>query len=362
MEGERDPITGKRERKYKTVTGTKKQAEIVMKKMIADLESGNIFAPSTLRVESWMAEWLRLYKTELSDTTRTRYEDIIRLNINPALGKIALKDLRATTIQAWINDLSQKNHLQAKTVRNIYNVLKPAMEKAVVLKMLPSNPCQGTELPKMVKYEASVYDTDQSQKALALAEGTDMYLILLLGLGVGLRRGEMLGLKWKHVDLSQGILNIEETIVQANGKVITKTPKTKAGIRSITIGPNIVEVLKEGYKAYKLRCLERGVPVDNEGHVVCKADGHPYAPDSLSQKWERFAKENNLPKIRLHDLRHTCATTMIGAGVDVKTVQHRLGHADANITLNTYAHCTPAMDKAAAAKLDHVIFSKASND
>ena len=118
---------------------------------------------------------------------------------------------------------------------------------------------------------------------------------------------------------------------------------------------------RAGYRAYQLHCLERGVPVDGEGFVVCKPNGQPYAPDSLSQKWERFLAENNLPKIRLHDTRHTCTTAMLSAGIDHKTVSQRLGHADVYIPLNTYAHCTPAMDKAAAEKLDHIIFDKASN-
>ena len=95
---------------------------------------------------------------------------------------------------------------------------------------------------------------------------------------------------------------------------------------------------------------------------MCKPNGQPYAPDSLSQKWERFLKENNLPKIRLHDTRHSCTTAMLSAGIDHKTVSKHLGHADVYITLNTYAHSTPAMEKAAAEKLDNLIFAKASND
>ena len=362
VESERDPTTGKRERKYKTVKGTKKQAEAVLKKMLADLDAGEVLAPSSQRVEHWMEEWLRLYRPDLQETTRTRYQDIIRLNINPVLGKVPLKDLKPTQVQAWLNDLSQKDELSPKTVRNIFNVFNPAMEKAVELSMLTRNPCKGATLPKLVKYEAQVYDTNQIQQVLALTEGTDLHLFVLLGLTVGLRRGEMLGLKWKHVDFEKSTISIEETRVNANGKVITKMPKTKAGKRTIAVGANVLDALKAGHRAYQLRCLERGVPVDNEGFVVCKPNGQPYAPDSLSQKWERFLKENNLPKIRLHDTRHSCTTAMLSAGIDHKTVSKHLGHADVYITLNTYAHSTPAMEKAAAEKLDNLIFAKASND
>ena len=308
-----------------------------------------------------MQEWLRLYRPDLQETTRTRYQDIIRLNINPALGKVPLKDLKPTQVQEWLNDLSKKDELSPKTVRNIFNVLNPAMEKAVELSMLTRNPCKGATLPKLVKYEAQVFDNGQVQQVLALTEGTDLHLFVLLGLAVGLRRGEMLGLKWKHIDFENSTISIEETRVKANTKVVTKSPKTKAGKRTIAVGANVMDALKDGYRAYQLHCLERGVPVDGEGFVVCKPNGQPYAPDSLSQKWERFLAENNLPKIRLHDTRHTCTTAMLSAGIDHKTVSQRLGHADVYITLNTYAHCTPAMDKAAAEKLDHIIFDKASN-
>ena len=354
-EGDRDPLTGKRERKYKTVTGTKKQAEAELRKMISDLETGNIYTPSAIKLSVWMDTWLTTYLPNIEQTTKDDYKSKINLYIKAHLGHLPLNIIKNTNIQTWINTLSQ-NRLSPKTIRNAYNLLNPALEKAVVLGMLPRNPCVGTVLPKLQKPQTNVYNVAMIQQALAVADDLSTYLIILLGASVGLRRGEMAALQWKDIDFAKSTISITQNRVHTAEGVIEKSPKTQAGKRTITIGQDVVDALRDTKAIYdKAVCNKPGFK--DLGYVLFKENGEPFHPNSLTQKWERFVAKHNLPPIRLHDLRHSNATAMIAAGINAKVVQHRLGHANVSITLNTYTHVLPEMDQEAADKLNSALFS-----
>ena len=185
-------------------------------------------------------------------------------------------------------------------------------------------------------------------------KGTDIYLLVLLGLTVGMRRGEIAALRWESVNFASKTIKIYESRVHANKTVIQKAPKSEAGDRTVTIGDDVLAELQKAKEEYNEKAKEPWF--HDFGFVVCKEDGSPYHPDSLTQKWERFTKSKNLPHIKLHGMRHTNATAMIAAGVNPKVVQQRLGHADVSITLNTYTHVLPSMDKEAAQKLDNILF------
>ena len=332
-EADRDPLTGKRERRYKTIKGTKKQAEAELRKMISDLESGNTITMSAMKLSAWMDTWLTTYLPNIEETTRDGYQEKIE-NYN---------------IQQWILDL-RKRGLSPKTIRNAYNNLNAALKKAVVLQMIPHNPCEGTELPKLEKYQAQVYNITTMQSALALADSLSMYLIILLGATVGLRRGEMAALRWDDIDFSTETLSVVQNRVHAKKAVVQKAPKSKAGYRTITLCHDVADALRMAKVSYDRAATKPSF--HDLGYVLCKENGHPFHPDSITQKWERFVAKHNLPKIRLHDLRHSNATAMIASGISAKVVQHRLGHSDVSITLNTYTHVLPEMDQDAADKLN----------
>lgn len=351
FESERDPLTGKRQRSYETVKGTKKDAEKVLNTRLYELNNGiAITKPSALKIADWVKEWHRLYTAQLSPTTRAGYWQQISYHIIPELGNIPLKDLKANDVQAWVNDLSLNQGLSGQTVKNIFLNLKSALEVARKQKMIPENPCQDVILPPIKQYKAHVYNTAQVKQMLTDAEGTDVYLIAVIEAYLGIRKGEIAALKWSDFDLINGIVHITRSRVTVKGKVIEKPPKSEAGIRDIALGDEGLKIFQAEYSKYFAETQKVGFKAT--GYVIHKKDGEPYAPDSISQKWERFRDANNLPKIRFHDLRHTCATTMIAAGVDPKTVQTRLGHSDIQVTLNTYSHCLPSMNKAAGDTMD----------
>lgn len=349
-----DPVTGKRQRVFKTVKGTKKQAQAVMDKMKVELERGYVHDPSNMKLEDWITQWLDNYLPNIEATTRTHYQDAIRVHIIPDLGHVPLKHLKTTAIQAWVNDLHTKKNLSPKSVRNIYLNLKSALTKAVVLRMLPYNPCEGIVLPKATKYKATIYTVKEMNDLLDLARGTDLFIPVLLATNLGLRRGEVLALRWDHVDFANGIVHIRENKVITKEGALTKAPKSAAGIRDLTMGSQVMTELKQAHAKYIRNKLAKGRTFKDSGLVFSQEDGSEYRPESLTRMWRRFLDKHGLKSIRFHDLRHSCATALLEAGVDPKTVQTRLGHADIAMTMNIYAHCTPNMDRNAAQKLDEL--------
>ena len=354
VETERDPLTGKRQRKYATVKGTKKEAEAMLEKIKTELSSYGVFKPSAIKLKDWMDEWLTLYLPNIEATTRAGYEERIKNRIFPYLGNIPLNCLTTKEIQQWVNKLSEEG-LSPKTVKNVFLNIKSALDKAVVLKMITANPCEGVELPKMEKYQAEVYDTEEISKLLEVAKGTDMYLLAILEIFTGLRRGELVALEWSDIDLESGTVNITRNVVLAGGKKVLKAPKSTSGTRSICVGDEVKAILKQEYLNYCKDKLAQGQDFVDSGRVIRQSNGAAYSPDSITQKWIRFRKKHNLKEIRLHDLRHTSATAMLSVGVSMKVIQQRMGHSDISTTMNIYAHALPSMNKDAGEKLDKLI-------
>ena len=358
VEGERDPLTGKRNRVFRTVKGSEKEARKVMHRLINDMEQNKIVKKNHKTVEEWMEEWINLYLPNVEETTRVGYKTKLRCYIKPALGDILIYSLRADHVQKMVNDMLARG-LSPKNIRDTFNNINAAMKKAVVLRYIPFNPCEGVVLPKLKKYRAKVYDNQMIHTLLDTAEGTDMYLPILLGVTVGLRRGEMIALRWDDIDFKTNTIKVRSNMVNGENGCIIKAPKSEAGIRDIKVGDEVMAELRKARLQYMEDALSYGRGFQNLNFVIRQEDGSPLQPDSMTRKWSRFLKDNDLPHIRLHDLRHSNATALIQAGVNPRVVQQRLGHSDVNITLNTYTHVLPEMDIDAAAKLDAIMLKKA---
>ena len=357
VEGERDPETGKRQRYYKTVKGTEKEAKAELRRMITEVEQGIAIRKLPMKVSEWMDQWVENYLPHVEETTRVGYKTKIKCYIKPALGDILVQSLRAYHVQKMVNDMMAKG-LSAKNIKDTYNNVNAAMKKAVVLRMIPYNPCEGVSLPKVKRYQAKVYNITNIHKILELAQETDMYLPILLLVSFGLRRGELLALRWSDIDFENKLLKVRNNMVRGEKGFIIKAPKSQAGIRDLHIGDDLLEELRQAREQYLADKLAYGRGFQNLNFVIRQADGSPIKPDSMTQKWERFLEHHKLPHIRLHDLRHSHATALIMAGVNPKVVQQRMGHSDVNITLNTYTHVLPEMDIEAAELLDQMMLNK----
>ena len=350
-----DPITGKQV--FKNVLG-KTQAEVKEKLKKALVEAGQVdFTKSgKYTVGTWMDEWFEnVAKIKVRPSSHQTYKGYIDNHIKPNIGNIPLEKLTTMDLQKFYRKLLTKGRverieskeqpkgLSAKTVRNINQVISSAMDLAVAQKIITTNPTNACELPKVEHQEMQTIPAEQRQAFLQEAKATGVYEMYYIELATGLRRGELLGLKWQDIDWKNGIIKVRRQVARVNGEIVEAPLKTKNSYRTVSISPQAMEVLREQKRK------------TNDAYVFPSPNGGPISPDSVNNMLKRVLERAGIPKVRFHDLRHTFATIALQNGVDIKTVSGMLGHFSAGFTLDTYAHVTTAAQKEAAQAMANVL-------
>ena len=353
----RDPETGRTI--YKNVLG-KTQAEVKekLKRAIEETAGLDIVKAGQYTVGQWMDVWFENYaKIKVRPSSHQTYRGYIDNHIKPNIGDISLSKLSSLDLQKFYKKLlsggrverieakKQPKGLSAKTVRNINQVISSAMEFAKSQKLIAANPTDGCALPKLEHREMKTLPAEQLASFLREAKESGVFELYYIELATGLRRGELLGLKWADIDLEHGSLRVRRQVSRVNGEVVEAPLKTKNSYRSVSIGADAVEILKS---------QKRKVNGTSE-YVFPSPTGGPISPDSVLHMLHRVLKRTGLPKVRFHDLRHTFATLALQNGVDIKTVSGMLGHYSAGFTLDTYAHVTTAAQRQAANTMDNVL-------
>lgn len=357
----RDPVSQKRLRKYRSVEGTKKEAERALRAFIAEIEKGMYVTDTKITVHEWVDTWLEVYIVpNVSPTTLSRYEGMIKRYIKPILGHVQVQQLTTLAVQAWVNGLKTSpvsgKEMSAATIKHSYHVLKGAMDKAVLTGIIPRSPCTGIMLPKGQKKPPVVYDELQIKQLIAAAKGTEMEIIIDIELCLGLRRGELLGLRWQDIDFEKNQVHIVKNRVVVNGKAVVKDPKTETSCRTVDAPVQMMEKLRK----HKTNCLANrlrlGQAYTLTDYVIVHPDGKPIYPEYVSQMLTKLQKKAGLPKCRFHDLRHLCASIMLMQGVNVKVAKEHLGHKDIATTMNIYTHVLPSVAKDAAQKIGALVY------
>lgn len=380
----KDPITGRYQRATKVVNGTKAEARKVRDQMRKEREDGLILDGSKLTFGAFSKVFLDSLETSGAavGTIRARRSNLKCVCMY--IGDMKLKDITPQTIETALaaikrDKVEKRGSFSNTTLLSYYSSISSVMQKALDYDFVPRNPCDGVKAPPRNSVERNSLDARgassflrlidaKEEEAIArieeveanrISRGRDVlgrsrifplstysYVIAVrIGLATGMRRGEVLGLLWDSVNLDSSILNVRRSNSAADG---LKDPKTRAGVRHVSIDGKTNACLKRWKGIQKAELLKIGIKQDESTPVCCSSYGDLIYPEDFAKWFRRLCDRNGFQGLKFHELRHTQATLLLGNGTDVKTVQTRLGHANASITLNTYAHALPENDKKAA--------------
>jgi len=356
----RDPETGKRKQQTLTVRGSKKDAERELRMILTRLETGAYTKPAKLMVGGYLEQWLQGYvSSNTSPRTHERYAEIAHAHLIPALGSIPLTALRPQHIQDYYARALEsgrrdgKGGLSAQTVQHHHRVLYEALKHAVKHGILMRNVGEAVDPPRPEHKEMATLDPNAVNRLLDAGRRTPYYVLFYTAVYTGLRRSELLALRWCHVDLDLATLSVVETLHQLhNRELVFRQPKSKWGRRQIALSPSLAILLREHKAKQEATRKLLGLEPSPSDLVFSQPNGSPLQPDSITQAFTRLARSIGLRGVRFHDLRHTHATLMLRQGIHPKIVSERLGHSSIAITLDTYSHVLPGLQEAAAQRFE----------
>jgi integrase len=318
------------------------------------VDTGEHVDPSRMTVGDWLELWTQTTKAEVSPNSHERYAEIVRCYLKPALGSIGLQRLTPSDIQKAYNNFNRNldRNPSPRTRRHIHRILKSALARAVEQQAIPRNPADALKrLPKVEVEPITVLTVEQSKHLLKTISHTTTYWPTLIALTTGMRRGEVLALRWKNVDLEQGTVRVVESLEETKAGIRFKSTKTDKG-RAVLLPKFALEELRRWKREQAEKLLRLGVRQTGESLVCGREDGKPKYPNSLTHKFMYFVSRAGLPKVRFHDLRHSHATQLLASGVHPKIVQERLGHSTIAVTMDLYSHVSETMQSDATTRLD----------
>jgi integrase len=336
--------------------GTKKDADAALREWLRELETGYPFTPEKLTVGEHLRRWLERHGKNLRRRTLDSYRMIVERHLIPALGHISLVKLHP----AHIEDYHQQKLavLSPRTVQYHHRVLSKALKYAVKLRLITYNPARDIEPPSPAKRPPMVLLPEQGARLLEVAAGHRDYTLILVVLHTGLRRSELLALRWKDVDLNNRVLHVEETLHRSRGELYFDVPKSAKGRRLVPLTRAAAAVLREHRKAQLEQRLMLGQKYQDNGLVFCNPNGTPLSPDGISGRFKTLARKIGMPQLRFHDLRHTWASWVAAAGIEPKILQEWAGHAVVSFTLDTYVQALPKHVLAAADRLEQFLVAQ----
>jgi integrase len=361
----RDPNTGKRVRKWHSGYRTKRDAERARIEILSRLDHGTYVSPDRRTVGSYLeGDWLPAVKARLKASTWDSYSRNIRLHISPELGPIPLQALTATRLNEFYASLISEGRrdgnggLAPKTVRYLHGIIRKALADAARWNLLQRNVADQADPPtiRSTAPEMKTWTADELAQFLDFVSDDQLYAAWVVAATAGLRRGEVLGLRWIDIDLNASRLSVQQTLVSVAYETRFSVPKTARSRRSVSLDATTVAALRAHRKRQLEERMSWGQAYRDSGLVVTREDGTLVHPDRFTQMFDKHVKDAGLPRIRLHDLRHTHATLALAAGVHPKVVSERLGHATVAFTLDVYSHAVPALQEEAADRIAALIF------
>jgi integrase len=361
-------MDGSRNQKSIAVPGGKRKAQQELNRILSELDKGVYVEPSKQSLDKYLNDWLLSVASTLALKTFSRYDEIIKRHIIPALGKIELQKLNGMHLESYYNlarisgRIDGKGGLSEQTLLHHHRVLARAMKRAERLKLRSGNPCLDIDAPKAVRHEIVPLNETQTIELLNAAANTRLYIPILVTVTTGLRLGELLALRWIDVDLDAPELAGNRTLqrISGHGLVVKDSPKTRSSRRKVALGSVTVEAFRNHLIGQNNERLLLGALWNDNGLVFPSDDGSYWGPDAVSHQFSNLAKKNGFA-LTFHGLRHTHATHLLRAGVDFKVASDRLGHSNIAITLDLYSHVLEDSRQEAANIIDGV-FKKAFDE
>jgi len=350
-----DPLTGKRRQRCETFEGSLKEAVLYRAERILAAKRGAAISPS-ITVEELMRRWYHHYcavrKKSVKEKRQKDVRSRIECHITPGLGHLELTRLTPYHIQVFVDGIDRA----PRTVRGIYETLNMALRWAVKMQIVGTNPAVDIELPPLERTEIHALTEEEARRFLAAARDSRYHVLFVTALATGMRRGELLALRWQDVDFRRLTLHVRHTLQLAQGGFRLVPPKTASSVRALPLSPRLAALLRRHKEQQNRQRLLAGPLWQNHDLVFANEVGNPVDPDNLIKRYFKpLLEKASLPNIRFHDLRHTYATLMLERGVHVKVVAARLGHSREAFTLATYAHLTPVLEAGTAAVLDDIM-------
>jgi len=339
---------------------TRREVIHKMTTALSELNHGSFVEPSKITVNEWLDFWLANYKAQaVKPTTLTIYTSRADNHIRPAIGSLRLQDLRTETIQAMINELTKR--FAPETVKGVSITLHAALEQARKNNLTSANCASGIVLPKASKTRVLAFTLEEQRRFAEVAKSAYMGNMFLLGLGTGLRIGELIALTWKDIDLENSILRVNQTlnivkVHESGGQKWIKTfgtPKTASSVRSIPLLPYISDLLKS-IKGYQENA-KRNKTYDDNNLVFATKCGKPLDPRNMQRAFHSVCARAGISGFHIHSLRHTFATRGLEQGIELRVLQDLLGHSTIKITADLYTHVLPDLKKGSIMKLKDTI-------
>lgn len=345
-------LAGKRLTKYGK---TQKECRTWIKETLGKIENGLTYAGTQVTLEQFIELWLEGKQLSRRPHTVLQYRQIVRQHILPQLGKMRVQDIQPAHVkQLYFRKRGEGRG--ARTVQMIHMVLSCVLKQAVREGLLVRNPVDAVDRPRVEQAEHSILSEEQSRQLVSASmtarNGTLYYMALI----TGMREGELLGLKWSDLDWEKGILFIQRQSQRAPGQgLVLVPPKTKAGRRQIKLAPATLDRLTMHRDQLTIKKAAAGDRREENDLIFPNSLGKLMSCENLHREYKRFLKENGLPNIRFHDLRHTSLTLLLEMGTPINTVQQRAGHSKASITTDIYGHSMTRSQDEAAQKIEELI-------
>src|SRR5919201_1675898 len=320
--------------------------------------ASELSAQSEIDVARYLRHSLAHARGRVRAVTYEGYEVLLRRHALPRFGHLRLHELRALDVQSFYGELlagsAESPALSAGTVVNLHLVLTQAFGQAVRWQLLATNPVAGAQPPRPRRPPRLVVDPPLLSRLLASVAGTRLEAPAGIAAATGMRRGEILALRWEDLDPELTIARVQRTLQPTQRGLVFEQPKTARSRRTVLL-PAFLQPYLERQRIDQARRRARTAAWREHGLVIDRGDGRPLNPDTLSAGWARHLRRRRLPPVRFHDLRHAHATLMLSQGVHPKVVSERLGHASIGITLDTYSHVLPTLQEEAAAAFDALL-------